>query len=271
MDFTFETIGETESFLDKIIDLSSCTWCDPWIIGLVCLKAIENKSLQNKKIILPDSPDVLAYLKRMHFDSLMTNLGYAEDMRPMSDLLMNELDNPNLHEILHCSFRDDFNARLQSRIRKMFTNFGMNADDEARATAMVGELGNNVFDHNEGLWPTEIRGAIITAQNYPTKKRIEISVADPGGGFLGSLRLSKPDLKDDIEAIELGLSGITGRMPEKRGNGLLVVQDWTLNKFHGSVRIHSGAGLVVVDKDGKRSRQAKRTLGTIASLVVEYN
>lgn len=54
-----------------------------------------------------------------------------------------------------------YNIILQ--LKSMLKNFGLNVDDEARATALVGELGNNVFDHNDGQWPTDVRGAIILA------------------------------------------------------------------------------------------------------------
>ena len=48
-------------------------------------------------------------------------------------------------------------------------------------------------------------------------------------------------------------------------------QDWTINKFNGIVRIHSGNGLVIVDKDGIQSRVVNKILGTLASFVVTYN
>ena len=87
----------------------------------------------------------------------------------------------NVYEITHSLYRDDFNARL-TKIRSMFKNFGMSDEDDVnRATVLVGELGNNVFDHNEGLWPVDVRGAIIVGQNYPKLKKIEVAIADPVG------------------------------------------------------------------------------------------
>jgi len=166
---------------------------------------------------------------------------------------------------------DEFNARLESRIRKIFKNFGMKDADEQKATALVGELGNNVFDHNEGVWSTDVRGAIIIIQNYPEIKKIEALVADPGIGFFGSLRGIEPDPPlTDIDAIKLGLQGISGRVGERRGNGLLLIQDWTINQFNGIIRIHSGSGLVVVDKNGQKESNVNKILGTLAEFVVLY-
>ncbi len=272
MDITFYNIYEksSEIFNGHTINLKKCGWCDPWTMGLVCLKAIEYKDSPDKKLILPDDQDVVAYLKRMHLDWFLEELTYHEFLKLLAEKAIVERENLNIHEIMHCQFRDDFGARLSSRIRMMFRNFGMNADDESRATALVGELGNNVFDHNEGAWPTNVRGAIILGQHNPKKKQIEVVVADPGIGFRGSLKVLDPSLTSDIEAIKLGLSGVTGRVDERRGNGLRVIQDWTINKFDGIVKIHSGSGLVVVDKDGQKPQTVFPVIGTLASFVVRY-
>lgn len=273
MDLTFNCIYEKSDkiFPAHTINLKSCTWFDPWVIGLACLKAIEYKNCSDKNLVLPTKDDILSCLKRMHFDTLLKELTYNSFIEPLKRREINEKETPNVHEILHCEFRDAFEARLSSKIRIMFKNFGLDADDEERATSLVGELGNNVFDHNDGQWPTDVRGAIILAQHNPTKRQIEVVVADPGIGFSGSLKAVEPSIKSDIEAIQLGLRGVTGRIGEPRGNGLKIIQDWTINKFDGTVRIHSGSGLVIVDKkDGQRSKTVFSILGTLASFVVRY-
>lgn len=274
MDLKFETIytNPTSVFSEGVINLRDVTFFDPWSIGMVCLKAVEYKDHPNKKLILPQNADALSYLKVMHFAKLMSELSYSSFLDKLNSLIVNEQENSNICEIIHCNFRDEFNARLSSKIRVMFKNFGMDDNEEQLATSLVGELGNNVFDHNVGSWPTDVHGAIIVAQHYPDIKRIEVSVADPGVGFLGSLKLARPSLQNDIEAIKLGLSGVTGRVGEQRGNGLRLIQDWTINKFNGKVRIHSGSGLVEVDKkDGTKERDVHNILGTLTEFVVIYN
>lgn len=272
MDLTFAEIYDEcdKRFFDHTVNLENCTWLDPWVIGSACLKAIEYKNQPDKMIILPKEKDMKSYLKRMHFDSLLREITYKDFIKPLENIRINERENLNVQEIMHCKFRDEFEARLSSRIRLMFQKFGLTSDDENRATALVGELGNNVFDHNDGQWPTDVRGAIILAQHNPRKRQIEVVVADPGIGFSGSLKSVKKAIKNDVEAIQLGLSGVTGRIGELRGNGLTVIQDWTINKFNGIVRIHSGNGLVVVDKDGPKSETVFPILGTLASFMLIY-
>ncbi|MBU4204948.1 hypothetical protein KKE19_03550 [Patescibacteria group bacterium] len=273
MDITFDNIYQkyADIFSKHTIDISNLGWCDPWVIGLVCLKAIEYKDEIDKGFILTKDTKILSYLKRMHLDAFLEELTYSRFLGGLKNLEINEKENLNVQEILHCEFRDNFDARLSSRIKNMFTKIGMNEKEGSMATALVGELGNNVFDHNEGLWPTNVRGAIILAQNNPIKNKIEVVVADPGVGFQSSLRLAEPSPNNDIDAIKLGLSGVTGRIGEPRGNGLRVIQEWTIEKFDGIVKIHSGTGLIVVDKNGQNEKTVFPILGSLTSFVVKYN
>jgi hypothetical protein len=264
MDLTFDAIYEN---LDKIvtgatIDLSAVTSLDPWAIGLLCLLAVERRYEPQKHLLLPDKTETADYLNKVGFLAFLEKISYGKFPRePASDC--------NVQEITHSLFRDDFNARLP-QIKLMFRIFGIGGmDDVNRATVLVGELGNNVFDHNEGSWPTDVRGAIILGQNYPQERVVEIVVADPGIGFRQSLSTVDPNLTD-VKAIKLGLQGFTGRIGEKRGNGLKLIQDWTVNKFDGEVRIHSGGGLVVVDGKDVRGRTVNPILGTLASCVIKY-
>ncbi len=272
MDYRFETMRTkaTSCFPNHTIDLSDCTWCDPWAIGLACLKAVEFKDFNDRNLILPKSAEVLSYLKRMHFDQIMRELGYESFLKPLAAIEMNERDNPGVQEIIWCKYRDEFDARLKGGIRRMLIGFGMSGDAEAMTTALIGEMGNNVYDHNEGQWPTNIGGAFILAQYYPKLRQAHVVVADPGIGFLGSLSPTNPEISNAVEAILLGLSGVTGRVNEDRGNGLLLIQEWAVNKFRGEFRVQSGDGLVVVSGVGKERESVHPVLGTLASFVVNY-
>ncbi|MEK7459646.1 MAG: hypothetical protein AAB636_01105 [Patescibacteria group bacterium] len=238
-------------------------------MGIVCLLLIERQSLADKKVILPKQENLLRYLKRMHLGEILGELGYTEAFEILKQITVPESENLNVQEIVHCRYNDEFSSRL-GRFERMFKNFGLNEEDTKRALVIVGELGNNVFDHNLGNWPTNFSGAIITAHNYPETKRIEFVVGDAGVGFLGSLQNAFPNLSDDVEAIKKGLEGYTGRVGENRGNGLKTIQDWTINNFHGMLTIHSGGGLVQVDENGIESKNTCRILGTLAQFVIYY-
>ena len=271
MDLDFYTFyNNTDNIIKgSIIDLSEVESIHSWSMVMICLLLIERKSDPNKKLILPIKTETKAYLKCMCFDKILTELGYNEANNELHDVLTPEQENANIHEVMHCIYRDEFNARLD-RFITMFKTFGLSESDAQRATAVVGELGNNVFDHNLGNWPTTISGCIIAAQHYPKTNTIEIAVGDPGIGFYGSLKTAFPNINSDIEAIKLGLAGNTGRVGEIRGNGLKLIQQWTLQNFSGTVMIHSGSGLVIVDKTGMKERTVNKILGTVAQFVIKY-
>lgn len=271
MNFKYENANNIigEIVKGKVIDLSKIIFIDPWAIILLCLKLIENHNLEDKKIILPVDSDLLCYLKRIHFGNFLVELGYEETKNALDRIEMPERENLNIHELSHCNYRDEFDGRLP-RFMQIFQNFGLDINNAAQATTLIGELGNNTFDHNLGSWPTDISGNIIIAQNYPKLKKIQIVVGDPGVGFLGSMQPAYPELTNDLEAIKKGLSGFTGRIGEKRGNGLKLIQQWTINDFYGIVSIQSGAGLIDVNADGMEKREVQNTLGTIAQLMIRY-
>lgn len=252
-----------------VIDLSEISFCRPGGVILLCQVLARDVQNGKKKIILPTDTQVTSYMKRIHFDDVLDILGYQEAFQEMGKIVVPERDNPSIQEIVYCQFRDSFNARLD-RFLKMFRNFGMNEEDSYRATSIVGELGNNVFDHNSGNWPTGISGCFLTAQSYPVEGSIEFAIGDVGVGFLGSLKRAFPELTEDIDAIHKGLAGYTGRIGEDRGNGLRLVQDWTINAFAGSLCIHSGKGMVTIDEKGTKNCEAFDVLGTLAKFIVFY-
>ncbi|OGC92766.1 hypothetical protein A2876_00200 [Candidatus Amesbacteria bacterium RIFCSPHIGHO2_01_FULL_48_32b] len=262
--------GLISNFLStNAIDLKDLEFIDPWCLVFVCLSMVERAENRERKLILPTNTDVLSYLKRMHFEKLLNEFGYTESAQILSQIKLPEKDNLRVQELYHCNYRDEFNARLEYFI-KMFQNFGLDEDDSRRATSLVGELGNNVFDHNSGNWPKNIVGCLIAGQCYPRRNEIMISVGDPGIGFLGSLKLAFPELEDDLSAIKKGLSGFTGRVGERRGNGLRLIQEWTINNFSGKVIIQSGSGQVEVSQKGLIEQSVPPILGTIASFVIYY-
>lgn len=222
-----------------------------------------------KKIILPQDSYAKSYLKRMRLDKILVELGYLEEATTLEAIDVPTRHNLNVQELQHCFYRDEFNARLD-RFISMFENFGLDQNEAQRATSVVGELGNNVFDHNLGNWPTRISGCIIAAQHYPSTKRIEIAVGDPGVGFYGSLKTAFPEIKTDLDAIKKGLEGNSGRIGEDRGNGLRIIQQWTIQNFSGKVMIHSGNGLIIVGRTGMKEYAVNKILGTVAQFVINY-
>lgn len=87
--------------------------------------------------------------------------------------------------------------------------------------AVTGEIGNNSFDHNLGKWP-DVSGIFF---GYDLNKRLVV-LADRGLGILGTLKRVRPELENHVEALRVAFTEIiSGRDPERRGNGLKFVRE----------------------------------------------
>ena len=86
---------------------------------------------------------------------------------------------------------------------------------------VTGEIGDNSFAHNLGKWP-DTPGIFF---GYDVQKGI-IVLADRGLGILETLRQVRPALPSHVEAVKVAFTEfISGRAPEKRGNGLKAVRE----------------------------------------------
>ncbi|MBQ9538258.1 MAG: hypothetical protein IJU95_03220 [Treponema sp.] len=113
-------------------------------------------------------------------------------------------------EDFFCTTRDVFQARLDSYV--MQTNRYL-------LSAVIGEIGNNTFDHNWNYSEGHARGA------YFNVKDDYVILADFGRGLRSSLKKAK-DCSTDLDAIKVAFTErISGRSPEQRGNGLKFVCD----------------------------------------------
>jgi hypothetical protein len=105
----------------------------------------------------------------------------------------------------------------------------------------VGEIGDNSFAHNIGNWP-DITGIFYA---YDFTKRL-IVLADRGRGIKATLQQIRPNLTTDMEALTVAFTEvISGRNPEKRGNGLKVVRR-VLESNEINIFFQSGIGLVSI-------------------------
>ena len=137
-----------------------------------------------------------------------------------------------LSEQEFCSNRDVFQARLDKVRQELEIKPAFTADYIYPLIAVIGEIGNNAFDHNLGKW-RDIAG-IFFSVDFKNKS---IVLADRGQGIFSSIKNVRPNVADDIEAIKIAFTQtISGRFPEKRGNGL---------KFVTKVAIDLGLGIML--------------------------
>jgi hypothetical protein len=107
------------------------------------LKFIEAYPDKPLSLVLPEKKSVLSYLKNIHLDEIFEKIGCQKEHDLFADIALSDSKNIDTPPLILCKYRDEFNARLEYFL-KMFRGFGLSEADSQRATAVMGELGNNV-------------------------------------------------------------------------------------------------------------------------------
>jgi hypothetical protein len=150
--------------------------------------------------------------------------------------------------------RDVFTARLESFI----------ADTEKYLeAAIIGEIGNNTFDHNFIFMNVHKKGVYC---NFDFREKYVV-LSDYGRGIKESLIQIIPNIKNDLEALKIAFTKrISGRFPEQRGNGLKFVLE-TIQNNSWNLYFQSGNAYCLIDKDGIEYRDSN-TISVLGCLAI---
>lgn len=143
---------------------------------------------------------------------------FASDlMRFASEWIQDGVEFP---DTFYCPTSSIFNARLTKMEYELMQKPGFERL-YSLIVLIAGEIGDNSFAHNLGKWP-DTAGIFF---GYDLNKRV-IVLADQGLGILETLRQVRPELPNHIAAVEVAFTEfISGRAPERRGNGLKLVRE----------------------------------------------
>lgn len=162
--------------------------------------------------------------------------------------------------------RDVFSARL-NRLT-LLENQGLPQGDLPLIISVIGEIGNNSFDHNLGQW-RDVPGCWFETQ--VTRRRLWILIADRGQGIFRSLSGVIP-VANEQDAMEKAFrERISGRTPERRGNGLKYVKNVIAERSAAGLACRSGSGQIHFGEYGELCSNVVRTIsefdyGTITVL-----
>lgn len=141
----------------------------------------------------------------------------SDIMKFASEWIENGVEFPDR---FYCSTSSIFNARLTKMEYALMQQPGFEKL-YSLIVLVTGEIGDNSFAHNIGKWPDTV-GIFF---GYNLEKRI-IVLADRGLGILATLRQVRPELPNHVAAVTVAFTEfISGRAPEKRGNGLKLVRE----------------------------------------------
>ncbi len=125
----------------------------------------------------------------------------------------------------YCPTSSIFNARLTKMEHALMQKPGFEKL-YSLIVLIAGEIGDNSFAHNLGKWP-DTAGIFF---GYDLAKGI-IVLADRGLGVLETLRRIRPELPNHVMAVTVAFTEfISGRAPEKRGNGLKLVREVVISQ-----------------------------------------
>ncbi|MFH1292032.1 MAG: winged helix-turn-helix domain-containing protein [bacterium] len=149
-----------------------------------------------------------------------------------------------------CSTRDVFQTRLDRTPCLLQKYIGTNLSFSI--TAVCGEIGNNSYDHNLGSWLDKPGVNFITDEVNKI-----IALADRGQGIMKTISRVRPDIKDHREALKVAFTEIiSGRFPERRGNGLKYVKK-TIIENSLFLEFYSGDAQAIVDSNGLSLKKSK--------------
>lgn len=163
-----------------------------------------------------------------------------------------------------CETRDVLIARLSPL--KNLVREGLNPDDLPLLISTVGEIGNNSFDHNLGQW-RDVPGCWLEVQ--ATGNHLWVCLADRGQGIYSSLSKANDGIESEQAAIEMAFEKfVSGRTPEKRGNGLKFVKRAILGEADRGIACISGSGTIQYGSWGREcesvlKKRFARVAGTI--------
>src|SRR3989344_5896240 len=154
---------------------------------------------------------------------------------------------PELPNSVYCQTSPVFQARL-GKMQAILKD--ANAIEHfSLLVAMAGEIGDNSFAHNLGNWP-DVPGVLFA---FDINKK-QIILADRGRGVLKTLKRVRPELVTHEEALRVAFTEIvSGREPEKRGNGLKfvrkVISENSINLFFqsGDAELQLGGAKTEID------------------------
>lgn len=176
---------------------------------------------------------------KQRFYALQDLNNFALDLKLLGLAWATSAIPPELPSEYYCEREDRFTSRVTKMGTELQKAGNVSEDMASLLTLVAGEIGDNSFAHNVGNWP-DVQGLFF---GYNIDKRI-IVLADRGRGVKTTLQQVRPSIKTDIEALNVAFTEIvSGRNPEKRGNGLKVVRGVTESN-EISLLFRSGVGMV---------------------------
>jgi len=188
---------------------------------------------------------IKAYQSRNSIDNIDNLNDYIEMM--LSGRLTSNGRYTSIEQVNSRAEVENITAHLTTTILTNFTDLELSHQRDLKKYLqyLIAEMLNNVADHSGSE-----HGGFAMAQYYPTKRKVQVAVADSGVGFLNHIGNIYPEVTTDeealIKAVEMGVTASSNRMyghERNAGYGLYALLE-IIKATKGQVVIISNTGIL---------------------------
>lgn len=241
--FNFCRIRKTAKVSDQI-NLSGIKWFWPINLLPILIYSFDNPDMD---IIKPDIPDVENYYQIIRD----REIDFAKQKTYIPLIRFPE------------------NQEMANRILDQFYQLesGETIRDRNSYHLFISEMVDNIYQHSE------FSQAFLMAQRYPKKEFFEICLLDNGISIPGSYEKFGYHLKNDMEALDMAINGVSTKEDEERGYGLGTILKMFNEGLKSEFLLISRKAALHIEKENIFYKLGPDTSfsGTLISVRVPYN
>lgn len=201
---------ETKGYTDIQLDFSRCDSAFSAAMLPLCAQSLQLRSNKiETSIKLPTNE---------RLSRLFINTGWAHFISPKEfSAPIRDSFNRQFPAAVYTTYEEQEKLlnELLEKLLAVIPNFSRSAF--AAVEWALSEITDNVTNHSQ----SSIGGLLQLSVFDLNRKRIEFTVSDAGIGVASTLRLAKPAIRDDLDALMQSVrSGVTRNSTEFQGNGL---------------------------------------------------
>jgi hypothetical protein len=262
---TFSRFDDALDATARVCDLRPLRFIDAYgLVGTACALRCAFDDDPNLTVLAPDNESTREHLAAMGLRDFLALSG-------RSSLLPSEtkVDAPTVVVPLR-STSDSLGAEQLSHLLWGQLHDKVDPQVLQAVTEGVWEIVGNALEHSgsDALIMGQVYRADRGGKPPDHEDTVQVVVGDVGRGILASfLETGVKHPQDDIEAIGLALEYLVTSVPDDpgRGQGLSTTLEQVL-ALGGRMIVRSGAGKIVIDKDGRHDEHVRRLPGVLVAV-----
>ncbi len=206
------------------VDLTDVDWITPLSILPLAHSLAKIQSKHSVHILMPENLKVRTYLETIHFPQgtgILSKTSYSKTYMPIFRIKMGKKAKASVGTVLDAAV-DDYERIL---LDYLLPDYKYKRSLSHALKYFISEMTTNVHEHSRGneFW--------IFAQYWGMKEELEICLLDDGVGLKGSYDQAGISTKDDLDALEKAMDGISAKKFKRESFGERGFGIWTSLKL----------------------------------------